>query len=240
MKKLFLLLALASWTMTAAPIVIDGKTNVFAAGQDATPGFNTMGGLFPALAQGFIAGAGQTVRFSVSGLTGCGATGACGAVGASLSFPTGGQTGTDITGSNGLSGIKFTGREMFLVGVFLDASVPSGGGPFTPTFVSTGGTYNADTDTTFTNAGAFFTGQAFYIATQTFLVPTNATRLFLGFADAFDNFVGPWSDYGNNSGSLNVTVSVQNAIVGGVPEPGTIMLVGLGLVGLAYFRKRIV
>jgi PEP-CTERM motif-containing protein len=258
MKKLLLSAALGGMLLAGLPTslfatIVDAKTNIFVAGQDST-GINTQGGLFPAVAQTFVAGAGQTVRFAVtpSPLT-CG-VGPCASAGtgdgAALSFPTGAQTGTDITalGTNGISGIKFTGREMFLVGVFLDSSTPTGGGPFTPTFVSTGGTFNADTDTSF---AAFFTGQVFFIGdgrtgfnnsggtVQTWAVPTNATRLFLGFADAFDNFVGPWGAYGDNTGSLSVTVSVQNPIGAPVPEPNTIMLMGVVLVGLAYFRKRI-
>ena len=260
MKKRFLSAAFGGVLLAGLPTslfasIIDAKTNIFVAGQDST-GINTMGGLFPAVAQTFVAGAGQTVQFNVSGVTGCGSigTGGCaaagttiGADGATLSFQTGPQTGTDISAlGNGISGIKFAGREMFLVGVFLDNSVPSGAGPFTPSFVSTGGTFNADTATSFP---AFFTGQVFFIGdgrtgfnnaagtVQTWAVPTNATRLFLGFADAFDNFVGPWGAYSDNTGSLNVTVTVQNATA--TPEPNTIMLVGIGLIGLAYVRKRI-
>jgi len=261
MKKRFLLFAFGGMLLAGLPTslsatVIDAKTNIFVAGQDST-GINTMGGLFPTVAQTFVAGPGQTVQFSVSGVTGCGNTGVSGCVvagttigadGATLSFSTGAQTGTNISalGTNGISGINFAGREMFLVGVFLDNSVPTGAGPFTPTFVSTGGTFNADTATSFP---AFLTGQVFFIGdgrtgfnnaagtVQTWAVPTNATRLFLGFADAFDNFVGPWGAYGDNTGSLNVTVSVQNGTA--IPEPNTIMLVGIVLIGLVFFRKRI-
>lgn len=259
MKKLLLSAALGGMLLAGLPTslfatVIDAKTNIFVAGQDST-GINTQGGLFPAVAQTFVAGAGQTVRFAVtpSPLT-CGPTVPCTSAGtgdgAALTFPTGPTTGTNISpnGTNGISGIILTGREMFLVGVFLDSSTPTGPGPFTPTFVSTGGTYNADTDTSF---AAFFTGQVFYIGDartgfnnaggtlQTWAVPTNATRLFLGFADAFDNFVGPWGGYSDNTGALNVTVSVQNPVGAPVPEPNTVMLLGFILIGLAYFRKRI-
>ena len=256
MKKMLLTRTLAGVLLAGLPtsmfgIVIDAKTNIFAAGQDTTA-INTMGGLFPA---GTVITPGSNVlSFAVSGgpLT-CAFSGVCmtttiGADGASIAFPFGPTTGTDITalGTNGISGIKFTGRQMFLVGVFLNDSIPTGSGPFTPTFVSTGGTYNADTDTSFQ---AFFLGQVFYIGdgktgfnsaggtTQLFNVPVGATRLFLGFADAFDNFTGPWGAYGDNGGSLNVTITGIAAVT--VPEPGTIMLMGLGLAALGMLRKRI-
>jgi len=162
-------------------------------------------------------------------------------------FPTGPTTGTDITanGTNGISGIIFHGREMFLAGVFLADSIPTGAGPFTPTFVSTGGTYNADTDASFQ---AFFLGQVFLIGDgrtgfnnaggtiQTWAVPANATRLFLGFADAFNNFTGPWGAYGDNSGALNVSVNVQQP--SGIPEPASLALLGLGLAGLSFSRRK--
>jgi len=259
MKKLLVSAAFGGMLLAGLPTslfatIVSATTNIFIAGQDST-GINTGGGLFPAVAQTFVAGPGQTVQFAVttSALT-CGPAVPCTSAGtgdgAALIFPVGPPNGTDITalGTNGISGIIFTGREMFLVGVFLDSSTPSGPGPFTPTFVSTGGTFNADTDTSF---AAFFTGQVFLIGDgrtglnnsggilQTWAVPTNATRLFLGFADAFGNFVGPWGAYDDNTGSLNVTVSVQNPIGAPVPEPNTIMLMGVVLIGLAYFRKRI-
>ncbi len=209
-----------------------------------------MGGLFPTAT---VITPGTTVlSFAVTGTTTCGAgvcspSGGIVADGANLPFVVGPTTGTDITanGSNGISGIKFTGAQMFLVGLFLDASTPTGTGPFTPTFVSSGGTYNADTATSFP---AFFLGQVFYIGdgktgynnpagtTQLWNVPSGATRLFLGFADAFNNFTGAWGAYGDNGGSLNVTIT--GIVPASVPEPGTIMLMGLGLAGLALLRKK--
>jgi PEP-CTERM motif len=249
MNRMVLLCALASVLLAGLPTslfaaIIDGKTNVFVAGQDTT-GINTMGGLFPTAIA--ITPGSNVLSFAVTGTTTCAATAPCNnPLGADGGNPIPGA-GTNITanGTNGISGIIFTGREMFLVGVFLNDSIPTGSGPFTPTFVSTGGTYNADTDTSFQ---AFFLGQVFYIGdgktgfnnaggtTQLFNVPVGATRLFLGFADAFNNFTGAFGAYGDNGGSLNVTISgIQH---GAVPEPGTMMLLGLGLAGLALLRKK--
>jgi len=226
---------------------ITANTNIFVAGQDST-GINTMGGLFPSVIQTFAAGPGKSVTFSVTpSLLSCG-TGPCVNAGtgdgAGLLFASGPTTGTDLAanGTNGISGLIFHGREMFLVGVFLDNSTPTGPGPSTLTFVSSGGTLNADTATSFP---AFALGQVFVIgdgrtgfnnaagSLQTWAIPTNATRLFVGFADGFDNFVGLWGDYGNNTGALNVTATVLTD----TPEPATVLLAGLGLIGLRCLRS---
>jgi hypothetical protein len=245
----------------AAPLFISAMTNIGVAGQDTT-GVNTMGGLFPT-AISITPGAGQTIGFSsITGTTTCG-TGMCnpaggiGPDGASLTFPTGNTDGTNIANDVGISGIKFTGREMGLVGVFLDASTnpPTGFGPFQPSFCSTGCTYNADTDTTFL---PFFIGQVFWIGDgrtgvnqgsgagteQKWQIPTTANRLYLGFADSFNNFsttgsggTPSYSAYGDNTGGLNVTLDTSGLTA--APEPGTLALLGLGFLGLGILRKRL-
>jgi len=64
---------------------------------------------------------------------------------------------------------------------------------------------------------------------KSFVIPTNATRLFLGVADsAGTNF--------NNTGSYNVTIDDHQA-VGGVPEPATWTTVSL-MLGFIAFRRR--
>jgi hypothetical protein len=258
MKKLFLVttLAIVAVPISLSATTIDAKTNIFVAGQDST-GINTMGGLFPAVAQTFLPGPGQSITFNVtpgplSASAGPPGNAAGFGDGATMVFPFGPTTGTDIDGNgiNGISGIQFTGREMFLVGVFLDNSVPTGAGPAKLSFSSTGGTYNMDTDTAFT---AFALGQVFAIgdgktgfnnaagSLQTWQVPTGATRLFLGFADAFNNFTGPWGAYGDNSGSIDVAVNVmgQQQNPSSVPEStSTLVLLGLSITGLALFQRR--
>jgi large repetitive protein len=64
---------------------------------------------------------------------------------------------------------------------------------------------------------------------QTVVVPTGATRLYLGTADGFE-----WA---NNQGAYAVTVTRA----GHAPEPGSLTLLGLGAAGLAgsaWRRKR--
>jgi hypothetical protein len=258
MKKIYLfaVLTVAALPISLPAITIDAKTNIFVAGQDTT-GIDTQGGLFPAVAQSFLPGPGQSITFNVTPSLLSSSAGAPGNVsgfgdGATLIFPFGPTNGTDISvnGTNGISGIQFAGREMFLVGVFLDNSIPTGAGPAKLSFSSTGGTYNMDTDTGFS---AFALGQVFAIGDgktgfnnsagglQTWQVPTGATRLFLGFADAFNNFTGPWGAYGDNSGSLNVTVNLQGPAQDGnaVPESAsTLILLGLSVTGGAVLRGR--
>ncbi len=61
-------------------------------------------------------------------------------------------------------------------------------------------------------------------AVQTFIVPTGATRLFLGTVDG--------SGWSNNSGSYSVTINGMGAATAGVPEPGTWALMLMGVAGL--------
>lgn len=241
-------------------VSVPGTADIFAAGQDAnggTPG----GGTYAVQGVGFSANAGQVISFGtgsgnlgITGSTNCGAGAPCNsppiaADGSSLIFSVGPNDGTNIptfSVGTGISGIIFTGREMFLVGVFLDNSIPSGFGPFALNYTS------ASNQVMF----APLLGQAFFIgdgltgtdsvgvgsgSTQTFQVPNTATRLFLGFADAFNNFSttggGSPGDYGDNTGALSVNINTAGLITAAVPEPGTIMLVGLGMIGLALRRK---
>ena len=120
--------------------------------------------------------------------------------------------------------------------VFLGASAP-GVAPVTPIF-----------DETFDNNYAEYSGiqlgQVYFIGDgrrdnngMQIVVdaPVGATRLFLGFADGA-SFVGvPWTVGGtpdnDNTGSFLVDVQL-------LPEPGTIMLMGFGLFGLALLHKR--
>jgi hypothetical protein len=114
--------------------------------------------------------------------------------------PGGSSTGpTDVQSFGGISGIVHRQNTMFLVGVFTTDRPPAEPAP-----------ERLD----FTDAEDFAElepaiGQTFFIGdgvARRFLIPTGATRLFLGFADAFA-FVGPTGWYGNNSGELQVVVS---------------------------------
>jgi PEP-CTERM motif len=60
------------------------------------------------------------------------------------------------------------------------------------------------------------------------VVPTGATELYLGFADA-DGFSGPPGYYNDNTGSVTVS---------GVPEPSTWAMMILGFVGVGFIAYR--
>jgi hypothetical protein len=253
-----LILTGLSSSLFASVVSVPGTSNIFSAGQDANGGFPG-GGTYAVLGVSFAAGSGQVITFGtgsgnlgITGSTNCGAGAPCNAPpipadGSNLTFSVGANDGTNIptsTVGTGISGIVFTGREMFLVGVFLSNAAPSGSGPFADNFTSASNQVNF----------APLLGQVFFIgdgltgtdgvnvgsgSTQTFQVPTNATRLFLGFADAFNNFStsggGSPGAYGDNTGSLSVNINTTG--LQAIPEPGTIMLMGLGLVSLAFSRK---
>ena len=88
---------------------------------------------------------------------------------------------------------------MFLTGVFLDPSV----GSVAPSALN----FSAPGGTSFTTLSGLQLGQTFFIGDgltgsgtggiQTFVAPTGATRLFLGFADAF-GFGGSPGFYDDN------------------------------------------
>jgi hypothetical protein len=118
-----------------------------------------------------------------------------------------GKGETDITSYGGISGIVDRRHGMFLVGVFLTDDPPANLAP-----------RRLD----FTNHERFRTlaprvGQTFFIGDggeRAFRVPPGATRLFLGFADAYSpgeaalqgNYQGRPGYYDNNGGYLCVGV----------------------------------
>lgn len=115
----------------------------------------------------------------------------------------------------GIFGISLLTADLnMLVGVFLDNSLPSLG--VTPASLSTVG----GDDMTMP-----LLSQSFAIGTglSNIIVPVGATRLFLGMHDGFE-----WT---NNTGSVDVHIE-------SVPEPATLVITGLGLVGLGFSRRR--
>lgn len=107
---------------------------------------------------------------------------------------------TDIESTGGISGIVHDTNTMFLVGVFLTDDEPADPAP-----------ERLDvTDESFTSLAPQI-AQVFLIGDGSghkYTVPDDATRLFLGFADA-NRFVGEVGFYGNNTGSVEARVVVE-------------------------------
>jgi hypothetical protein len=109
---------------------------------------------------------------------------------------------TDVYSYRGISGIKNEGNGMFLVGVFLTDRLPTGKAPRRLDF-----TRRERFDSLAPRIGqTFFVGDG---AKRSFRVPSRATRLCLGFADAYQ-YQGRPGWYGNNAGELAVTVEVDD------------------------------
>ena len=148
--------------------------------------------------------------------------------------PDGAAGNSNNTPFGGISGF-LAPRQGPLVGVFLDASIPNGPPPALLDFTAGG----LGTDFTVLMPGL---GQVFFIGDgetsggtmQQFIAPAGATRLALGIPDGF-GFVGAPGAYDDNDGSYRLRIGVNE--VPSVPEPGTILLLGIGLVGIGFARK---
>jgi hypothetical protein len=205
--------------------------DIYGAGYATLPGTVYPGTFAPS--DTFAAGANQTLTFSsVTGTVGCnfaitnGPDGTC--------FP---GVNTAVTSYRSISGISAFKANMFLVGVFLNSSQPSGSAP--PVL-----SYNFGTPGSLNTTDAGFSpllNQVFFIGDgltgtgggqqQDFYVPTGASRLYLGFADNFD---GPPDNYADNVGSFTATFSITSA-----PEPASLFLVIGGLLtGVGIYRRR--
>ena len=204
----------------AAQLNISGDSNIFGAGKTSAPapGGGTGGQLPPMF--NFAAAAGQVLTFSnISGSVNYSASPATSTngVGDGRAF----LSGTNMSSYGGISGIRNDNAIGFLVGVFLNDSEPTGSGPSALDFTN---------NTSFAELSPLL-NQTFFIGDgltgsglgniQSYLVPEQATRLFLGFADgwAVQGLPGYYSD---NTGSLVANFELQSAAEP-VPEPCTIL-----------------
>ena len=179
----------------SAPLRLLATANIFGAGYDAppAPGDGGAGTLPPGWR--LPAGSNRVVTFpritgTVTPIAG--------------SRPANGPHGdgvgpTDVQSWQGISGIVHGRNGMFVAGVFLGDSRPALPAPARLDFTE-GKSFDAI---------APMLGQTFFVGGGTerrFVVPEAATRLYLGFADAFLGVGAPgW--YGNNHGTLDVVAT---------------------------------
>ena len=139
-------------------------------------------------------------------------------------------TTSSNSGGDGISGLTAPNAG-YLVGVFEDGTEPSGTGPAALDFTSIGTSFSTLSpmlnQTFFIGDGLTGNGSG---TIQQFLAPAGATELFLGISDA-GGYNGSPSSYGDNSGDFLAVVTV-------VPEPSSLALAGVGVAGLAAWRRR--
>jgi hypothetical protein len=177
--------------------MVSGQANIFGAGSDFAPSpGGESGGVVPPsvqLPEGSSVVTIPTITGKVSPMTAL--VGYSGAGGD-------GQGATDIPSYRGISGIVDRRNGMFLVGVFLTDEPPSTSAPKRLDFTKRERFRTLAPDV----------GQTFFIGDgrgRTFRVPNGATRVFLGFADAYSGghfYQGLPGYYGNNGGHLCVAV----------------------------------
>ncbi|MBL0219989.1 MAG: hypothetical protein IPQ07_39745 [Myxococcales bacterium] len=181
-----------------ASVIVDGRADVFSAGRPHPE--ETRGGRPPVLVT-LVPGGGYITFSTVKGVVGC--------VAGATTPPDGGNCAggdTNISAADGISGIIDHQHTQFLVGVFLGASTSSRA-PATLDFSE-----KAQGESFAELSPAI--GQTFYIGdgftrsglNQRFVIPSGATRFYLGFADAF-GFQGVPGAYGDNTGGLAVTLT---------------------------------
>lgn len=211
---------------------VSGLANIFGAGYNDAPDPDGGGG---GIAPPYVdLSAGSTVTFSsvIGTVSCCGGGSPNGADGG-----TGASGTTDIYSWRAISGIKDDSATMFLVGVFTNAS-PSGSAPARLDF--TGAAAKNFTDLSPLLNQTFFIGDGRRndgTTLQKFHAPAGATRLSLGFADAYD-FGTPQhllpGYYGDNRDSLSATL----AVTAPVPLPPSLLLLAPGVAGVAVARRR--
>jgi hypothetical protein len=174
-------------------VKINAKSNIFRAG---TGDADANGGGEAPASVSFAARSGLLLTFTkVDGRVSC-----CGG-GEDFNDADGGEFAggvTNVESGGGISGITHPNKTMFLVGVFTDGSVPKPPGP-----------KRLDANDPHNLTPVLF--QSFFIGTgkgRQIQVPSTATRLILGFADAY-SFTGAPGSYDDNVGELTATFSIK-------------------------------
>jgi hypothetical protein len=187
-------------------VVVPATANIFAAGHDRTPSPGGGGGGTMPPATPLPGGTSLIVTFpKVTGEV----NPIVNAPEIGFNGPGGDMTSdTDVESFGGISGMVHHGNGMFLVGVFLTDDVPADPAPERLDF----------TDNEDFNLLEPEIGQTFFIGDgigRGFLVPPGATRVFLGFVNAYTQLDplslthGKPGYYGNNSGELEVEIEVS-------------------------------
>ena len=232
--------------------VIDARSNLFGAGRSSVPDPGGQGGGVLPLGFGLSPGANRVLRIdSVTGAVSYNNTVGDlnrgqfnGPDGGYVDYPPANTDGfnTDINSYGGISGLRLieavsaNRRVMFLAGVFLNDTEPSGAAPARLDFSSTAlGTNFASLSPSLNQA--FFIGDGLTGtgsgSRQLFFIPDTATRLFLGFIDGAD-FQGDPTFYSNNDGSFTVSFTTVPEI-----DPtsfGNALVVVIGALG--YWERR--
>jgi hypothetical protein len=208
---LLLIAAPAAFAIDLGTVPVSGASNLWGAGHDVPPdpGSTGAGTLPPGLS--LLPGSQRSIRFS--GATGTVDYGGC----CAPSLPDGEAIASLTTAIyGGIAGPEIN-RAHHLAGVFLTDAEPVDPAP-APLFID---------DISFSST-APQVGQIFFVgdgltgqetgATQVFLVPDNATRLFLGYLDCFLPCTVP-GGYSDNSGVVSIDVELTGTNLGVVPLP---------------------
>lgn len=212
--------------LSASNIIVDGRANIFAAGHAIAPdlaGGGTQPGLFP---PAFSFAPQQNLALVFSSVTGTASMSAIGP----FDGPDGGVGSgtTQIFSLGGISGLIATDRYGPLVGVFLSDAEPVDPAP--PRLDFTGNVDFISLSPLLNQVFFIGDGRTASLQTQTFIVPSAATRFFLGFVDG-DVFTHEPGFYSDNRGSL-----LANFTISTVPEPSGLLLWSLAIATLTQSR----